>query len=297
MAFSAASSALEGFRVVGRRPVSFVVWTLLASALVLAALAGLAWLFGDLDLPTADRLEPAQALELVGKFGGASLVAVAVMIPVSLVLYNAMLRSVLRPEDRTFAYLRIGGDEWRMFLLWLLFLLVTLAFYAAVVALAVGVQFLDLPQAGKVGLWVLLGLVAVMILIFVGLRWSLAGPVVLAERRVSLSRSWKLTRGRFWPILGMALLAWILGSAISWIAQLVIQLATSPLMAGWTPDPEKPFENWEQIAEQVQGQLPAAGLLLLVYALAIMLQQAVMVAPFAAAYRDIAAPDAPSHFD
>ena len=44
---------------------------------------------------------------------------------------------------------------------------------------------------------------------WLGVRLSLAGPMTFAQRRLRLFSAWKLTRRRFWPLLGCYLLAFV----------------------------------------------------------------------------------------
>ena len=76
----------------------------------------------------------------------------------------------------------------------------------------VGLSHVGSMPAGSLGIVIV---VAVMALIFIPLavvavRLSLAGPMTFAQRRVRLTGSWALTRGRFWSMFGAYLLAGVL---------------------------------------------------------------------------------------
>jgi hypothetical protein len=70
---------------------------------------------------------------------------------------------------------------------------------------------------------VLGGLTATVFAVIVAVRWSLAVPAVMLERRgplTSLGRSWRLVRRSSWRVLGITLLVQIIVT----IANLVIQV-------------------------------------------------------------------------
>ena len=60
------------------------------------------------------------------------------------------------------------------------------------------------------------------------MRTSLAGPANFDTGRLGLVQSWRMTRGRFWPLLGAATLATCLSALIAvvlWLATALLQAA------------------------------------------------------------------------
>jgi hypothetical protein len=84
----------------------------------------------------------------------------------------------------------------------------------------------DPPQIGMgVASFVLLyGIVFTLVLVFVGARLFLLNPVILTERRGlgAFARSWSLTKGLTWRIVGVMLLFLIVWLVAGGAAQLVI---------------------------------------------------------------------------
>jgi hypothetical protein len=104
--------------------------------------------------------------------------------------------------------------------------------------------------------------------------------MTFAEHRISLKDAWGLTRGRFWPLFGMILLA-VIFYIIIWALILIIYAALTQLGGG----PEN------MLGAKGVGVSPmAVVILLLTLALQMILPvlQSVMIyAPFAVAYQQL----------
>ncbi len=206
--FSATDAAFTGFRFVRENPRVVAIWVAiylvfsLAGAAVMVVLGGPALTELIAADPTAaqDLGASVARLRALAPFYLASLAASAVFYPT---LYATMNRAHLNPQDRAQAYVRFGADELRQFLLFLLWLAVSIGAYIGVVVagslLAAGVAVAAGKTAGNVA--VLFVLAAVMSGVIYGwTRLSLASPMTFDRGRVDLFGSWRLTRGRFWPI-------------------------------------------------------------------------------------------------
>lgn len=223
MAFSATRAALEGFRLVGRRPVSILVWaifyTLVSAALIAAALMFLgSTVVGDIirnhhNPEWAHNYNVESPEELWALFGGMA-VGAAVLIPAIIVLsvvqLCAVFRAVLRPNDRGFAYLRFGGDELRQIgLMILMTLFYGLLAGGFVAALVFGLKTADLDDGLKAAIGIGGGIAFFVLMLLLSIRLSLAQPMTFDQRRIRFFGSWGLTKGKFWPLLGMYILAGI----------------------------------------------------------------------------------------
>jgi hypothetical protein len=114
--------------------------------------------------------------------------------------------------------------------------------------------------------------------IWVGVRLSLVTPYTFAEHKIDLKGAWGLTRGRFWPLLGMLVLA-VIFYIMVWLLISIIGVALVALAGG--P---------EAIAD-VRRLGPAALIAFVLYlALELILQvvQVVMISsPLAVAYKQL----------
>ncbi len=235
MAFSASEAAFEGFRIIRREPKAAVVWGVfllvvsVASALLLlpftrAATAG----FG---VTPGARPSPAVAAAIVGQVGRLYLVLIPVWLIVSSVFSAAIYRAVLRPRETGFGRLRLGGDELRLVGLYLLmgvfFMALGIVVTLVGTMIGIGVSMALKSSAGGVGIVVgMVYLLMLIIFLWVGVRLSFAAPMTFAESRIRLFPSWRATKGRFWPLFGCYLLAWIFAALV-----LLVDLAVSGALA------------------------------------------------------------------
>ncbi|HEV7158336.1 MAG TPA: hypothetical protein VGN38_08275 [Caulobacteraceae bacterium] len=237
-------AAREGFRLMVREPLAFLVWTGLwlatfsvaASVVAASTPAGLA----QARLATS-------AGNLTTRFGPFSFVVVLLFLLVWLVTALAAFRAVLRPEDRRWFFLRLGADELRLGILTLV------AFFAAIGAggapatlvfiLASPIMH-ALPTASRLIAEVGVA-VTVWFEVWLGVRLSLIAVETFSERRFHLAAYWPVTRGRFWYLLGAYLLFFLmlLGLTVLFAPVIVILTPTDV-----TPSP---------------GDLPRRALLLL----------------------------------
>lgn len=306
MAFSASDAAFEGFRLVRRNPLALVAWALVYAVLSLAALVAVSGVVDPLIQwsEAAETLEssnatPAEVGAMLQTFGVIFL-QIAWLIPISLfvsaVLAAAVARGVLNPKAKGFGYLRFGMDEVRVTVVTFVLGLLMTALCIAVF-MAVGVIGGISAAAGANWGWLVAlaaGLGGIALLIWLAVRLSLAVPITVAENRFAFFESFAVTKGRFWPLLGMAIIAGVMTLIISFLSSVItMPLGMMSGMEGWNfsagSDPEAlraalDITNpWVIVSSVVEA---------IVYALTV----GVMYAPFAAAYRDIKGlgPDTPT---
>lgn len=299
MALSATDAAFEGFRLVRRNPLALVAWTLLYTVLTLTALFSLSTMIGPLEawvaqaeaLDSADQPSLDQIMALMSQFG-AIMAQVAWLLPVSLIvgaiLAAAVARGVLTPSRDRFGYLRLGMDEVRVLAVtFVLGLVMGLGSFVAFMAW--GLLIAAAKAGAGDGVAAITGIVGFLAIVcgfvWLAVRLSLAVPITVAEKRFAFFDSFKVTKGRFWPLLGMAILAIVMVLLI----QLLSSIVTMPLaivsgLEGWSfgtgQDPEAVRAALDVSNPWVIGQA-------VIEAIVSALTVGIMYAPFAAAYRDI----------
>jgi hypothetical protein len=273
-AFSASDAALEGFQVLRRHWRVVLGWCLFTvlSFVGLVVLAFIAIAFATLAATTRD-----QAGALGGAVGGVILGLGGVAI--QWLVLAALYRMVLRPaEPPGTSYLRISKDEGRLFGLWvvilILFSCLITAGYLVVQGLA---QFGGI--AGGVGTLLLVAFV-----LWLAIRLSLAGPANFATSRFGLADSWRLTRGRFWALLGMALLAGCLLALIAVVLFVLVAVLQAAIGGFRTLAPVSLSDP------QALAQRPGAYVFGLIAELAIgPVYLVICQTPFLAAYQTLSA--------
>jgi hypothetical protein len=287
MSFSASDAAFEGFRVVRRKPMTLVFWTLLyivvmgaVFALVGPGLAGM--------MTASARIEAAGAgaslADMQPLFQNFALM-VAIIAPLSLlagaVMAAAVARAVLRPNESGFGYIRVGGDEFRVLAVTIVLALLMFA-VTALGSVLIGVLAAAAGRTPMLWLVVVLGGIAlVCFYVWLLVRLSLAVPITMAERRIAIFDSFRLTKGRFWSLLGMALLAGVLSMVVGILGGLVgwpLEMMTGgglKSLAGM---------DGQDVGTLLQNAWPGILAWVIVNAVVAALQVAVLYAPFSAAY-------------
>jgi hypothetical protein len=202
--------------------------------------SGLSYLFGGqaIDASIAGQSDPAAALQQAPQqflIGVVSFVA-GVMAMV------ALLRVVIFGDRKPglFVYLWLGGAELRLILVTIL---LVIAFIAAMLGVGLAFGILAAIAAAAAPLALLLPIAALAILIaaiWVPLRLSLIGPVVVGENNLGVERSWALTKGNALRMLGVLLLTYLPYVIVSWIVLIAILGSDFPALPAFPnfADPE-----------------------------------------------------------
>lgn len=207
-----------------------------------------------------------------------------------------MFRAVLRPKANVAFSLRIGAAELRQGLLYLCFVVI---FLAAVFALVLASFLIGLVGAlsiqaagaelGGYATWGVFGLLgsAYAALIWFFLRLSLAGPMTFAEGRFRLFESFRITGGRVWRLLGLAVVIYLITIAL-YAAAVLIGVGLV-LLLGLGGAFEAAFKDLDALAtaEVLHRLAPFLAGAWAVTALALGPVTALWYGTFASAYRQI----------
>ena len=308
--FSIGEAYGAGFSLIGRRPFAVLAWGVVGSVLqllptvLMLAIAGpgLMEAWGGLvagsvsgDDPQAGLREFERAMQGMNAFQALdwlfSILAAAIM-------HAAIFRAMPRPEDGGVLGLKLGMDEvWQGLVhVCAMILIFIFAFLTVLVALALGgIVYLAGEAAGSpLGGWIKgIGIFAVIVacvvtIIWICLRFALAGPATYAERSFQFFESWTLTKGQSWPLLGLALLLGLTMFAIQLVlmAVLIGGLVAAGTMGSFSPEAieaffSRPFETW--IVELAPWMIAIA----LIGALLNGAFYTILMAPFASVYRQL----------
>jgi hypothetical protein len=305
--FSVSGAATSGFGVIGREPVAVLTWGALILVVLVLPFAGLGWtLFPDFvaifktaaSNPGAHDADPqmvSRFMQMQTKMMLFNLVYWLGGTLVQAVVAAAVFRIVLEPDQKGFAYLRLGGQE-----LWLALVFLVMGVLAyivwfigmfAVMILAILGYVLGALASREAGVAacivfaVVAGLAATGAMVWAMLRLSMAGPMSFAERKFLLFESWTLTRGQAWPLLGMALLLGLILIALEIVVYGVAGVGLLAFGAGLVPMfqglADQSPQAWMRVLWPFAAVAAVVGSLLAGPALAL------LFAPWATAYRDL----------
>jgi hypothetical protein len=195
-----------GFAVLRAQPLAVAVWALVYVAVVVAMAFAV-----RSGLPVQPA--PANPRALASAMG-ASLFLNLVHLAIFFTLYTAAMRSVLRPSEAGIGFLRFGADELREIALGLFFLIL---FYVGLIVAGIILGLivaLAIAAAGTgTAMFVAIGIavgILVAVTCWLSVRLSLAFPLTLVRGAITISESWRLTRGRFWTLFGGFFLLYLL---------------------------------------------------------------------------------------
>lgn len=298
--FSAGEAIGSGFHLIRARPGALLVWAgvyFVLGLLPQLATFGLIWP----EIMAISQAGEAVAPEVSARQLMAMNAKMAIIQPIQLissfaamaVLYGAVFRAVLQPEDGRFGYVRFGRGE-----LWL-----GLVLLIATVLLIIFMVLLILPIAIVGGIAAAMGgeglspagvliLLAVMaaagwLVIWLAVRFSLAYPMTFTEQKFLLFEAWPLTKGHAWKIF----LVFLAVCAIVLVVELVLfALIGLGVVAAILAGGQDLRELSQQPPSAWMGAALAWGAVgcvaLSIFAAA---AYAVMIAPLASIYRELTA--------
>lgn len=288
MTFPATDCAFEGFRLTRRAPLAVLSW-----AAAYAVFIGLMFLLvgphfvtvlsviSEMQAQGQTEPSPEDVERLAQAYGVIIGWAMPLGLLFSAVISTAIARSVIRPEDRKFGYLRVGKDELRVLGA---SLLVSLIMFAVTF---VGFMVVTLATAGAMALpalWlvvVLLSLAIIGLLIWLSVRLSLVVPSTFAEGRIMLKPAFAMTGKKvFWPLLGMAIIAGIMAMLVGLLGSAVA--APLSLMVGGSE--QMVAMQGASVPSLLSALGPMLAVSLVVQAILSAAQIVIMYAPFSAAY-------------
>ena len=288
MTFPATDCAFEGFRLTRRAPVAVLCW-----AAAYAIFIGLLFLLvgrhfvtvlsviTEMQAQGQTEPSPEDVERLMQAYGVIIAWAMPLGLLFSAVISTAIARSVIRPDDRKFGYLRLGKDELRVLGA---SLIVSLIIFAASF---VGFMVVGMAAAGAMALpalWlvvVLLSLAIIGLLIWLSVRLSLVVPATFAEGRIVVKQAFALTGQKvFWPLLGMAIIAGVMAMLVGLLGSAVA--APLNLMVGGAE--RLATMEGASVPSLLSALGPMLAVSLVVQAVLSAAQIVIMYAPFSAAY-------------
>lgn len=293
--------ATAGFGVIARRPLAVLVWAglllvlgvLPAAGLMsafLGALAEIARMDASGVEPSADALVPAMSAAFAMQP-----VLLLTSLAVRAILTAAVFRAVLEPDDSRWFYLRFGARE-----LWLALMIVVFGILSFVVTISMGAVLVPLLMVLAMGaegnlfavvpIMLAAVLIAMAVLGWLFVRFSMALPMTFAEQRFRLFESWTMTRGQTWRLIGVGLLLIGIVLALELALLALLVLASLAFLGEGGLDEAAASAFFAQDASIWMAELaPWAVGMALVGALLGAVVTTILAAPWAEAYRQLSA--------
>lgn len=278
----------DSFAVIKARPWWVLAWGALLIVLpTIPVIPMFVWMANNFEV-LADN--PEAMNEMIGLNLLANLSSVLqllLMVPI----IAAVARLVLGKGIGRIVGLRASMDELWVFVT---YIAIVLGFFIAAMIIALIAVFAGLIvgyasgiEAAGVGTGIVIGLVAILPMIWVGVRLSLLIPASIDLNTFALVPAWKASKGHFWPLLGTAFLSMLIMMAISivWMIALFLIILVLGFVGGaaglvaFNEDPSQ----WNWVA------LIVIGVVLMAVPTFFMqgLNTVLTIAPFTSAWRQL----------
>lgn len=130
----------------------------------------------------------------------------------------ACLRWMIHGETGGLFGLSLGADTWRVYFSYWIWFLLLIAFYivcaivagGAMASVFMGMQGGGEPSPAAVIIPLVLGLLVVLALIYFSVRLAPAAATSVARRKFAFFDAWKVSKGRFWGLLGAFVLLFLM---------------------------------------------------------------------------------------
>ncbi|HZZ35969.1 MAG TPA: hypothetical protein VFE03_09605 [Caulobacteraceae bacterium] len=295
-----------GFSVIRRQPAAVLFWgaaQLAFTALIVSVLAPLYIAMFSEAARAAASGEAPDPLAFQGaamQMQGLSMLLNLLGAAVGAVVYCAVFRSVLHPEQSRWGYLRVGSAE--LYTLVLMVAAYICVFIAALMlAIPIGIIIAILAVAKAAAAAVIFAIIAIgaviVAAIYVGLRFSLAVPMMVEDGQFHLMESWALTKGKTSQlfVIGLATVALLIAAEIGVLIVMgLLGFAGLAAIVGG-------MANWPDFFKQpprlIFGKLaPLLAVFAVLWVPFAGCAYAIWGAPWAKAYRDLVQPDVTGTF-
>ncbi len=222
----------SGFGLIRRRPLAVLIWGGLQTAFLLGFFALMAPMYEMMftqmagQAATGAPATPNPALLAnVMQFQGLSILLQFVGLFVNAVLYCAVFRAVIHPDRNRFASMRLGMTELLVFVLVfgeLIIFSIALILIALVIGLVIGLLSTLHVAAITTLVGLALGILVLWGLIYVAVRLSAVGPMMVDDGKVHLLDAWALTKGRAGQMFLMGLCVFVILFVMVIVVEIVI---------------------------------------------------------------------------
>lgn len=186
-----------------------------------------------------------------------------VMYVVAAAYEAACLRWMVRGETGGLFGFAFGGDTWRVYFTYWVWFFVMIGFGLVFVLLmggfagsmAIGAAYQGADMSGAAVAMPIICLILLLAMLYFAVRVAPAAATSIALRRFAFFDAWKVTRGRFWALLG----AYVLLFLIFIVAYIVVSMAGGVALVAGIMGQGGAFESVET-PEQMGALLSSPGI-------------------------------------
>ncbi|MDB5472103.1 MAG: hypothetical protein JWR84_3663 [Caulobacter sp.] len=293
-------TATAGFGVIGRQPLSPLIWGLVTLVLsvgpMLLVLPAMAEFF-RMAIEGAQNNAPANSEEMMRVSSQMNAVTPLTWIT-GLLAYalttGALFRVMLKPDDKSWFYMRISMAEVMLVAVTIVF---AILFFMALLVVAVIVAIVatiawQASEAAGITTAIILGLAAFGVLLWGALRFSLAFAMSWERKQFLLFESWTLTKGHGLQLFLAGLLNFLIMILLSLLLAIVVGgtvigllAASGALGAISSGDPASYFTP-----ERIISLWPLALVWFVLASIVQSYTNVIQTAPWAEAYRELVNP-------
>lgn len=292
----------EGFSLIRRHPGSVLLWGLARMALAVGVIALYAPVYFSVFQAVRAGAGPAafQNNPQILAVQSLSYLIDVLQLGVSAVVSCAVFRAVLHPERSQFGFLRVGATEFFVAVLLLgagFVVGIGLVFVVLIAAIVIALLAVMHLVWAAVIVGIVAAIAAIAVLVYLALRFSMVGPMIVEDGKFHLGESWALTKGHVGSLfmIGLLLLVVALVAEIVFVIVLVaIGAGALTAIAGGLSNVPALFQEPPQVLLSRLG--PVLVIAAVVWIPFVGCMGAIMAAPWARAYRDLQPPDLAATF-
>lgn len=249
-----------GFNVLKRRPKELIIWTVIQLIVGVAMVAALMPFMASITEAQQQGLAGGAAPALPAGMGLFFLAYLLILVWL-LMLFTATVRATAAAGEDKFAWLRFGGDEFRLIGLFLLYLVGSVVLWL-LVSIPLGI-IIALVAAGNASAGVIAGIVfavlCLCIAIWLTVRLSLVGAVFVLDGSFALRKGWRATKGHFWTLFLTFLIMTIAYVVLEGIVVAIMYPGYFSSITGGAADPAQALARQQAMMASLSS--PSVGML------------------------------------
>lgn len=218
--FSIGRAIGDAFSLAMRRPFSLLVWGAAIVAPVVATYALVLPALAEMPMDGSAHETQQSMVRAMAEIEGPSSLISLIQLLLTVMVYAAIYRSILRPRESGFFSMRLGMDELRVTVAGLA---IAVGIWVGIVMVAIlaGVLVFTINAMAGPNPAIMIGLgiggLLTLVVLWAMARVSLIPPASLMLRDFAFGEGWDMARGNMWRLFGLMVLTWLINLAIQMV--------------------------------------------------------------------------------